>query len=442
MKNNFLLLLLLLFVACKKKAGKQADKQAEIKTETPAATPPQYQEPEKAVVEQKKAVEEPSVLNTQKPSFKFIAHNISLKKGIKFPLYTPEGYRVSISYEGLNRLRFLTPSPDGRLFATDMFNKSDNKKGKVLIFDGWNDATHSYKSCKTYLSNLHNCNQVAFYKDNGKQYIYVSETGKLTRYEYQTGDSVPRDKGQIVARFPDFGLDYKYGGWHLTRSLTFYNNKLYVSVGSSCNACIEKEEIRSTIVEMNPDGSNQRFFARGLRNSVQLKWLGGKMWVTSMGRDQIGPDKPEEMFHTVADGGFYGFPFYYQYQGKVYADPQFKDSTRAKWVKEPTVAFCGFKAHSAPLGFDYFKNFDDPNLKNAFLVALHGSNMIWRERGNAVVKARGTNDYDEIVKGFLPKGGKEEKDRKGRPCDVLMRDNKSFFITDDLNGVLYCVWKD
>ena len=56
---------------------------------------------------------------------------------------------------------------------------------------------------------------------------------------------------KIIATFPDYGLDYKYGGWHLTRSLSFHNKKLFVSVGSSCNACIEKEDVRASIIEMD-----------------------------------------------------------------------------------------------------------------------------------------------------------------------------------------------
>jgi glucose/arabinose dehydrogenase len=383
------------------------------------------------------------LFNTDSKPIPLVPQAIKLKKGLSFNLNIPKGYGISVAYEGLNRLRFLTPAPDGRLFATDMFNRSDNKKGKVYILENWDEKAKRFKNIKTYLSGLHNPNQVAFFKENDIQYIYVSETGKLTRYVYQKGDNMPRDKGQIVTTFPDYGLSYKYGGWHLTRSITFHNGKLYVSVGSSCNACVEKEAIRATVMEMNPDGTDKKYYARGLRNSVAIKFVYGKMWGTSMGRDLIGPDKPEDMFHTIEPETYYGFPFYYQYKGKIIPDPQFKDSLRAKWVKTPPVAFCGFKAHSAPLGFDFMKDFNDPMLKNSFLVALHGSTSVWRERGNAIVKACGTNSYVEVVSGFLPKGKtkKVDADRMGRPCDVMMRDKNSFWITDDLHGVLYLVYK-
>ncbi|MFZ4057010.1 MAG: PQQ-dependent sugar dehydrogenase [Ferruginibacter sp.] len=366
---------------------------------------------------------------------KRIAHTIQLKKGKPFTLYLPEGYKISIAAEGLNRVRFLSKDAQGNLFATDMFDRSDNHKGRVLRFDNWNNETKKFEQVTPLLTALHNPNQIAFYGN----YVYVAETGKLNRYQYAIATKSTIGKPETIAHFPDYGLNYKYGGWHLTRSIAFHNNKLYVSVGSSCNACIEKESIRAVIQEMNPDGSNVVIYARGLRNSVGMKWVNNRLWVTGMGRDLIGPDKPEDLFHTVDKNGYYGWPFYFQYQGKIYPDVQFKDSIRAPFVKKPPVAYCGFKAHSAPLGFEWMNNFSDPYLNNSFLVCLHGSTSVWRQRGNSIVKVNVGNEYEEIVSGFL--SGKTDKDRHGRPCDILQQDARSFFFTDDLKGVLYYVFK-
>lgn len=364
-----------------------------------------------------------------------VPHEIKLKKGLQFKLNIPQGYHIAVAAEGFRRLRFMAKSPDGRLFITDMYDKSDNRKGRIWVLEDWDSTTQQFKKATVWLDKLHNPNQVAFFD----KYIYIAETGKLTRYIYSAGDQKPSSAPEQIAVFPDYGLSYKYGGWHLTRSLSFYNNKLYVSVGSSCNACIEKEEVRATITEMNPDGSNPTIFARGLRNSVALKWVNGSLWVTGMGRDLMGADKPEDLFGTVKRDGFYGWPFYYQYRNKIYADEQFRDSVKAPWVKKPPVALCGFKAHSAPLGFEYMKDFADKYLQNSFLVCLHGSTTVGRQRGNAIVKVVGGNDYIDIINGFLV--GKTNKGRYGRPCDILQQDDHSFFFTDDHNGVLYYVWK-
>ncbi len=388
-----------------------------------------------AAVHQQSTNVEADTINTIATSIVLVPQLVSLKSGDSFYLQIPAGYRIEVAAELNTRLRFLTKSPDGRLFATDMHDRSDNRRGRVLIFENWDDSSKTFEKVTTYLDNLHNPNQVAFYNN----YIYVAETDRLRRFKYVASQAAPSDTGMLVTRFPDYGLGYKYGGWHLTRSLTFKNDKLYVSVGSSCNACIEKENIRASIVQMNPDGSAAKTFASGLRNTVGLKWIGNQLWGTGMGRDLIGPDKPEDLFQQIDSGGYYGWPYYFQYQQKVYADETFKDSAMPAGVKEPPKAFLGFKAHSAPLGFDYFKNFDNAAFNNSVLVCLHGSTSVWRQRGNAIVRVEANNRYTEVVSGFL--NGKTEAGRHGRPCDILMNNASSFFFTDDLKGVLYYVWK-
>lgn len=361
---------------------------------------------------------------------------VNLPSGDSFKLQLPKGFLITPAAQINSRLRFMAKGPDGRLFATDMNDLSDNKKGKVLIFDGWNEARKQFDTVHTYLRNLHNPNQIAFYEG----YMYVAETHGLSRYAYQAGDNLATDTGQIIARFPDYGLSYKYGGWHLTRSLAFYNDKLYVSVGSSCNACTEAETNRAVILEMNPDGSNSQVFAKGLRNAVGMRFIGNRLWVTGMGRDLLGPDKPEDLFQEITRGGYYGWPFYFQYRQRIYADENFADSSRPPEVKEPPKALVGFQAHTAPLGFDFFDSFEHPALNDAVLVCLHGSTSVWRQRGYEVVRLEKNGSYSSFISGFLT--GKIAADRHGRPCDILQNDTRSFYLTDDLKGVLYYIWRE
>lgn len=382
------------------------------------------------------------VINTIDPKFILEPHHIRLQKGIQLTLNIPRGYKIAVAAEGMHRLRFLSRSPDGRLFATDMFNTSDNQKGSVYLFNGWDSTNHRFNTIDTFLTKLRNPNQVAFYREKSIDYLYVAETGVLNRYIYHAGDMKPSGAPQTVATFPSYGLSYKYGGWHLTRSIAFHKNKLYVSVGSSCNACLEKETDRATILEMDPDGQHKKIYATGLRNSVDIKWVENNLWATGMGRDLLGADKPEDQFLLVEERLFYGWPYYYQFHQKIYPDKAMQDSAKLHGITvpaEPPVAYCGFRAHSAPLGLEFLTGFIDSSLDHSFLVALHGSTTVSRQRGNAIVKLNGP-DYVDLVNGFLE--GKEEKDRKGRPCDILQFDKRSFFFTDDLNGVLYYVWKE
>ena len=381
------------------------------------------------------------VVSFSQNAVKLTEHLIKLKNDLSFNLKIPQGYMISVAYEGLNRPRFFSKSPDGRLFITDMYDRTDNKKGKVCILENWNDSAKRFEKLITYMQDLRNPNQVGFYSTEKQAYIYIAETHQLSYYPYNNGDSKPTGTAKIIAAFPDYGLSYKYGGWHLTRSFTFSKTKLYVSVGSSCDACIEKEEIRATITEMDPlDGANKEIIARGVRNAVGLKFVGYQLWATNMGRDNRGPDKPEEQLMQVERNAFYGWPYYFQYKKHIIADPDFKDSVQSAYVKRPPISKWGIKAHSAPLGFDYFKDFTDSLLNNSFITALHGSTSVWRQRGNAVVQMMPNGTYREIVTGFLQ--GKTEDKRFGRPCDVVQWNSNSFFISDDKNGVIYYVWKE
>ncbi|GAA4346343.1 sorbosone dehydrogenase family protein [Hymenobacter saemangeumensis] len=356
-----------------------------------------------------------------------------------FTLQIPQGHALSVAAQGLERPRFFAKSPDGRLFVTDLHNLDDNKAGRVLLLDNWSEQEHRFLSVVPFMERLHNPNQIAFYTAQGKHYLYVAETDKLTVFDYVPGSQKQAGEGRVIARFPAYGLSYKYGGWHLTRSLAIHRNKLYVSIGSSCNACKEKEAWRACIVEMQPDGSRARLYATGLRNAVGLQWVNNQLWVTNMGRDGLGPDTPQDVLTTVRDQGFYGWPYFYQYRQQIRPDDYFKDSTRAPGLRVEKPGLCGFRAHSSPLGLCYFTNYADSLLNQRMLVALHGSTTVGRQRGNEVVMVTGRDRYVPVVTGFLQ--GKTEAQRYGRPCDVMQWGPNAFLVSDDKSGVIYYIWK-
>src|SRR5882724_5917217 len=93
---------------------------------------------------------------------KLVEHSIHLKNKLSFTLKIPSGYKISVAAEGLRRPRFFAVSPDGKLFVTDLYDRSDNKKGRVLILENWNENEKKFDKATTYLSGLHNPNQVAF----------------------------------------------------------------------------------------------------------------------------------------------------------------------------------------------------------------------------------------------------------------------------------------
>ena len=286
------------------------------------------------------------------------------------------------------------------------------------------------------MTGLKNPNSVQFYTDtNGQDWLYIAETHQLTRQKFNKGEIKPTSTAEILATFPDYGLSYKYGGWHLTRTIAVGGNgKIYVSVGSSCNACVEKEKVRASVLEMNPDGSEQRIYATGLRNAVGLKWIGKFLFATNQGSDHLGKNKPDETFYALKRNADYGWPSCYSANGKVFADPKFKRASGCKNVPSP---YSYFPSHSSALGFDYFDDSNtDDTIKNAFLVALHGSTDENIGHGYKIAIMRKGQKLETFMDGFLV--GKKVN---GRPADIYCIDENSFYFSDDRAGVIYYVRK-
>ena len=363
-----------------------------------------------------------------------IPQDISLANGRSFKLKIPSNYEIIPAAEGLKRVRFFAKAPDGRIFVTDMFNLTDNTKGKVYILDDWNEKTGKFGSVITYMSGLRNPNSVAFFTDDeGVDWFYLAETDKLTRRRYSHGENEPTGVPETLAKFPAYGLSYKYGGWHLTRTIVVGGDgKIYVSVGSSCNACREKERVRASVIEMNPDGSDQKIFARGLRNAVGMLWLGKYLFATNQGSDHLGLNKPDDTFYAVRRGKDYGWPQCYQYRTRIYRDRFIGGRKNCRRVQK---GYARFPAHTSPMGFDYFDSeTKDEMLRDSFLIAMHGSTDKSLKRGYKIVIMRKGKKLVDFITGFL--NGRRVN---GRPLDIFKLSPDTFLLSDDHGGVVYYI---
>src|SRR5579863_977205 len=255
---------------------------------------------------------------------------LSYAPGKSITLSLPNELDIHVAASGLRRVRFFAQSPDGRVFVTGMHDLSDNRLGSVFILEGWDEKTHRFARVARYLSHLRNPNNLAFWTDPATQqsWLYLALTDKLVRYKYNAGDEVPASQPQTLMRFPDYGLSYKYGGWHLTRTVAIAqihgSSRIVVASGSSCNYCQEREVLRAAIVSMDPDGKNPSLIAQGLRNAVDMHAvaaLDGTLFATNMGDDHLGDRLPEDTFFAIeAESGSaknYGWPTCYFAQGNA-----------------------------------------------------------------------------------------------------------------------------
>jgi glucose/arabinose dehydrogenase len=368
-------------------------------------------------------------------------HRISLTNGRSFTLNLPTDFEIAIAVQGLKRVRFMAKSPDNRIFVTDMYNLTDNKRGVVYILDDFDLSAKRFKKVTQFMTGLRNPNSAAFYTDTrGTNWFYLALTDRLVRYRYESGSSKPTGQPEVLATFPDYGLAYKYGGWHLTRTIAVGpNDKIYVSVGSSCNACEEKEDLRASVLEMDPDGKNQHFYARGLRNAVGLRWIDSQLYGTNMGADHLGKDSPADTLVTINQGSNFGWPYCYQTGGKIRVDPLFNPGERKLDCGKVRKAVAAFDAHSSPLGLEYFDSESHSSLRDAFLVALHGSTRKSLGRGYRVARVRSAGS-SSVIENFIT-GFMENGVIHGRPADIMKFGKDGFLLTDDNAGVIYYVYR-
>jgi glucose/arabinose dehydrogenase len=267
-------------------------------------------------------------------------HTLIYAPGKSITLSLPANLDIHVAASGLRRVRFLAQAPDGRIFATGMYNLADNTRGTIFILDGWNPRTHRFTRITHFLDHLRNPNNLAFWTDPATRqtWLYLPLTDKLVRYKYNAGDQHPSSAPETLIRFPDYGLNYKYGGWHLTRTVAVAgmhgHTRIYIAAGSSCNYCQEREVLRAAVVSMNPDGSGQRLEAQGLRNAVDLRFVPGldhgALFATNMGDDHLGDELPEDTFfeldanarpsHAAGPPPNYGWPTCYFAHGQPVHD--------------------------------------------------------------------------------------------------------------------------
>jgi glucose/arabinose dehydrogenase len=327
----------------------------------------------------------------------------------------PDGFEITEYAKGLGDARFMAESPEGVLFVASM------DRGEVLALPDKNKDGKA-DGVKTYVSGLKRPNSIAFHDG----YIYVGETDKISRFKYDGYDKKPGKKEVLVSGLPNNG--------HFTKTVEFGpDGKMYVSMGSSCNVCLQKDDRRATILLYSPEGKDGEVYASGLRNSVGLEFHPetGELWATDNGRDRLGDDIPPDEVNVIKKGKDYGWPYCY---GDKIPDPDYGEPRKCTDTVEPVVKM---QAHSAPLGLVFYDGDMFPDeYKGDLFVAYHGSWNRSVPTGYKVVRIKMKNGQPDGINDFAY-GWLQGEKRSGRPVDVLVGPFGELFVSDDMRGVIY-----
>ncbi len=276
-------------------------------------------------------------------------------------------YSVSVFHVGgMTKPRFMAFNPAGVLHVSDM------SAGKILALPDAdnNGVADTAIEAATGFSGNHD---VKFYKGA----MYVTEPTRIWKCIDADGNGIYESKTVFIS-----GIAGNETNGHTTRTVVFdsVNQKIYVSVGSSCNVC--REGHRAIIEQYNEDGTGRRVFATGTRNAVgmALHPATNKLWANNNGSDQQGNELPPEWIDVVRDGGFYGHPF--AYGSGVWFDFNAHanyvallpitaaDTAKVATLVQPAALI---RAHSAPMALAFMNAASGSAMQHGFLTALRGS---------------------------------------------------------------------
>ncbi len=340
-------------------------------------------------------------------------------------LKVPEGFRVEVFARDLVNPRILAVSPAGHLYA------SRRSVGDIVLLkdensDGKADSTETVAS----RPGMHG---IAF---DGNQVFLVTVNDVYTADVREDGTF--RELRRIINDLPD-------AGQHPNRTLAIGpDGMLYITVGSTCNACAESNPENATILRASKDGKTRSIFASGLRNTIGFGWepSSGALYGMDHGIDWLGDEVQIEELNLIEKGKQYGWPYVYGMSEMNPQDNPPEGMTLEQWAKLSAEPELGYTAHSAPMqmAFATGGNFPAEYQGDAF-VAMRGS---WNRRppsGYEVVRIDFENGkpvkFERFLENFLIQQENGNYGYLGRPVGVAFASNGMMFVSDDSNGIIY-----
>lgn len=348
-------------------------------------------------------------------------------------LRLPEGFRIAVFADELDEPRGITVAPNGDVYV------AERGAGRVrLLRDTNGDGRPDVSRVVTE----------ALPGDRSGIHDLAIRDGRLyMATETELFVSTIQGDGGLSA--PELLMDdIPAGGQHPNRTIGFSpDGTLYLSIGSTCNACVEPIDEHATIVRVSADRTEREIYAEGLRNTIGFGWHPGTgaLWGLDHNSDGRGENWPPEELNRIVEGAHYGWPFCggeRQPDHQVPADPENDDGplTKQAFCAETEAPALVYTAHAAPMQMVFYTADHFPaEYRNDGFVTMRGS---WNRNppaGYEVVRIR----FDEaghpthmepFVSGWLIEGGQAHF---GRLMGLAQAGDGSLLVGDDTNGIIY-----
>jgi glucose/arabinose dehydrogenase len=329
-------------------------------------------------------------------------------------LWVAEGFDIGVAAADVANARVIVQAPTGELVVSQMF---ESKVSRLSDHDG----DRVFEERTPILRNVEVPHGLAFVGN----VLYVATTDQILRLDpWWDGASA-----RAVAALPGDGK-------HVTRTLSLGpDGNLYVSIGSSCDACVEQDARRASILRFHPDGGPLEPVASGIRNAVGMTWspYDGRLWVTENGRNDLGDDLPPDEIDVVRVGADYGWPDCYG--DRVPVDARVPPG-RCADTESPAMLL---PAHIAPLGLTFYDAEGLPgDYRGSLLVALHGSSERSAPVGYELVRVPFRDGQPQAPQTFV-RGWLVNDDSWGRPMDPFVAQDGTIYLSDDKGGVVYWI---
>ena len=351
-----------------------------------------------------------------------IAPKISQGEVSDIAFKLPDGFTIHTFAKGLTNPRVLQFSPGGTLLVSN--------PSLDLVYalpDKNNDGVADSK--KVIISKEDHVHGLAFYKDK----LYIADVNKVVRYTWDE-EKLEATKDKVLFSLPE-------NNNHNNRTITFNKSgQMFISLGSTCNVCLQPSEQGGSVLISNTDGENLKVFATGLRNAafIKINPNTGELWGTEMGRDLLGDNLPPDELNIIREGKNYGWPNCYA--DKI-PDTNFNPKVSESSCQDTEIPIFKIPAHNAPLGLLFIDSSQFPeSWQGDLLVALHGS---WNRSipdGYKIVhlKVNRNNilNSEDFLTGFL-----QGSTVLARPADLSFDEAGNLYLSDDKSGNIFIIQK-